>query len=692
MGFGIPGRGASISFGRKGLCYTMTLRAVLLGLLTAAFISGYAHLNDFVVHNGRFISDLMPVAVFGTLVFFLLIINPLLKKLKESWVLTAQELGVIIALALIACSVPSYGVVQCIPTSIMLPFHFQRMRPGWAQADVTSMAPKRMMPTITGDEEQVLNGYVMGLGEADQHISFTQIPWSAWSETLWFWLPLLLSITIAAMGLAVVFHKQWSKHEQLPYPITRFAHALLPGKGEARSRVFQSKLFWIGFGVIFAIGLNNYLCRWFPRALIPVRTYLDFSPLARLFPILVDGHGLRLLRPRILFTVVGLAYFLASDVSFSMAVGPFIFCTVAGILSKYGVVLRTGHHQSVKIEAFLFTGGYTGIVLMSLYTGRHYYWNVLKRSLGLRASDEVGDYAAWAMRVFLTGTLAFVVQLVVIGLDWQLAVLYTALALIIFCAVSRTIAETGAFYIGTEVFPGAIIWGFMGATALGPSTMLIMFLVTVILLVGPGWAPMPFMVQSLKLADDVDVKVSRVANLAVITLLLSTAIALPMILYWQYDRGALLASGGWPRYAATFPFENMVEIQHRLTAQGTLELSESLSGWRRFLHIAPTGPAVTAFFVALTLSIGIAVGRLRFAKWPFHPVMFVFLGGSQALTLSASFGLGWIIKSLVSKYGGEKSYAAVKPLMIGIIAGDMLAKFVPMVAGTVYYFVTGDPP
>ncbi|MBT4816465.1 MAG: hypothetical protein HON70_12230, partial [Lentisphaerae bacterium] len=149
---------------------------------------------------------------------------------------------------------------------------------------------------------------------------------------------------------------------------------------------------------------------------------------------------------------------------------------------------------------------------------------------------------------------------------------------------------------------------------------------------------------------------------------------------------------GWPRYAATFPFENMVEIQHRLTAQGTLELSESLSGWRRFLHIAPTGPAVTAFFVALTLSIGIAVGRLRFAKWPFHPVMFVFLGGSQALTLSASFGLGWIIKSLVSKYGGEKSYAAVKPLMIGIIAGDMLAKFVPMVAGTVYYFVTGDPP
>jgi hypothetical protein len=134
----------------------------------------------------------------------------------------------------------------------------------------------------------------------------------------------------------------------------------------------------------------------------------------------------------------------------------------------------------------------------------------------------------------------------------------------------------------------------------------------------------------------------------------------------------------------------MVEITDTLTAQGTLQQAESLSGWQRFTHLQPTWPAVSAFFIALGLSLGIGMARLRFVRWPFHPVMFVFLGGAQALTMSGSFMIGWIIKTLVNKYGGEKMYQSLKPFMIGVIAGDMAGQFVPMLAGTVYYLVTGD--
>jgi hypothetical protein len=58
--------------------------------------------------------------------------------------------------------------------------------------------------------------------------------------------------------------------------------------------------------------------------------------------------------------------------------------------------------------------------------------------------------------------------------------------------------------------------------------------------------------------------------------------------------------------------------------------------------------------------------------------------------MSGSFMIGWIIKTLVNKYGGEKMYQSLKPFMIGVIAGDMAGQFVPMLAGTVYYLVTGD--
>jgi hypothetical protein len=201
---------------------------------------------------------------------------------------------------------------------------------------------------------------------------------------------------------------------------------------------------------------------------------------------------------------------------------------------------------------------------------------------------------------------------------------------------------------------------------------------------------MPFAVQALKIGDDEEVPTGRFTVAAVGTIMICAVVALFALIYWQYDQGALQASGSWPRYACQFPWKNMVEVTDTLTLQGTLQQSEAIGGWQRFAHMQPTWPAVTAFFIALFLSLGIGLGRLRFARWPFHPVMFVFLGGAQALTMSGSFMVGWLIKSLVNKYGGERMYQVLKPFMIGVIAGDMAGKFVPMIVGTVYYLATGN--
>lgn len=670
---------------------SMTFRSVFLGLLGAALISSVCYFNDGIIRQGMLVSHLMPVVVYGGLVLFLLILNPVLRRLRASWSFSGKELAVIVALVLVACSIPSWGLVQCLPTSIMLPHHFARQRSAWREQEVLKKAPSQMMPDISGEKGRALTDYISGMAKGDEHIGFSDVPWHAWTRTLAFWVPLMLCIVAATLGLALVFHRQWVHHEQLPYPISKFAHALLPGGGEARGAVFRSGLFWVGAGVVFAIHMNNYACKWWPDVFVTVPLSLDFTALATLFPTLVRGGDLFLFRPTILFAVVGLAYFIASDVSFSMAVVPFIFCCILGVFAGYGVSLRTGDHMSVKIEAFLFTGGYFGILLMLAYTGRHYYWHVLRRSVSLRASgDDVGEHAVWGMRVFILGTLFFIVQLVVVGLDWQLAVLYTGIALMIYIVVSRTIAETGAFHIGTEIFPGAILIGFMGASALGLEAIIIMYLVSAVVLVAPGWSPMPFIVQALKLGDMADVKVARAGKWAAVALVLCVAIAVPVTIYWQYDQGAPQA--GWPHMAAGFPFENLTKMKLQLLAHGTLEQSESLHGWARFSHTTLNAPCVSAFFIALVVCLGMGACRLRFARWPFHPVVFVFLGGWQAKLMAGSFMLGWVIKTLVSKYGGARLYQRLKPLMIGVIAGDMLARLIPMLVGAIYYTVTGQKP
>ena len=83
---------------------------------------------------------------------------------------------------------------------------------------------------------------------------------------------------------------------------------------------------------------------------------------------------------------------------------------------------------------------------------------------------------------------------------------------------------------------------------------------------------------------------------------------------------------------------------------------------------------------------------LRYPRWPLHPVMFLILGGWQSRTLAVSFLLGWFIKVMVTKYGGATVYRRLKPLMIGIIAGDIFGAMLPIFVGAVYYFWTGELP
>ena len=78
-----------------------------------------------------------------------------------------------------------------------------------------------------------------------------------------------------------------------------------------------------------------------------------------------------------------------------------------------------------------------------------------------------------------------------------------------------------------------------------------------------------------------------------------------------------------------------------------------------------------------------------FARWPIHPIVFVFLSGGQAMHMAFSFLAGWLVKSLVVRYGGGRLYERLKPLMVGIIAGALASGLVRMIVGLSYYAVIG---
>jgi hypothetical protein len=218
--------------------------------------------------------------------------------------------------------------------------------------------------------------------------------------------------------------------------------------------------------------------------------------------------------------------------------------------------------------------------------------------------------------------------------------------------------------------------------ALGPETALILLMVSLIVTVDPREAFMPFVVNALKMNDLRGVQLARVALLCAVAVAVGLAVAVPVTTYLQYSHGAPWHDGWACDAVATGPFRETLSNTQRLQAQGVLDEARSVSGLGRFAAASLPKPA---FLIALAAGLGafllFSLARLRFARWPVHPVMFLVWVTYPAKMFAFSFLIGWMAKGLVMKYGGARVYQGLKSLMIGLIAGEILGGVVPMLIG-----------
>ena len=671
----------------------MSIRAVALGIGGAIFICCFGYFNDAVIHQTKFVGNHLPISVYGALFIFVLAFNPLLRRINRRLALRGAELAVILAISLPACAIPGSGLMRTFSTTLMMPHQHQKTIPGWREAQITETAPPAMLADISADEERALNGFLKGLGKGEGRAGLRDIPWGAWKQTLTFWLPLVAVLWVALIGLALAVHHQWSANEQLPYPIATFTNALLPGRDNVQGSVLRQPVFWLGAAGVAAFHLNNYAWHWFPDYFVQISTDLGLVPLLELFPTLRSGGASGSLGRPIYFSVVGVAYFLASDKSLALGLGPFVFAYVAGLLRRYGANLRGAGMFMPAYKNSLLAGAFLGVFMGVLYTGRRYYAMVARRALWLPAKEEVPEHAVWGARFFTLGVAVFTAMLAAIGLDWLLAVLFTFGTIVIFLVMGRIMAETGLFFIQTFWYPTVIIISVFGYKAFGAQSVLIMCLLATVLLVDPREALMPFVVNSLKVLEYQRTKLLKVSAVTAVAVVIGIGVAAVTTLCFQYGHGVDMADRWATRSVATSPFSQVVRVRQRLHAGGALEGAAEPSGLRRLGAISPDFRNLMWLGLGLGLVLLFTWGRLRFPKWPIHPVFFLIWCSPYAGKVFAlSFLVGWLVKLGVTKYGGFKTYQRLKPLMFGLIAGDMLGGILPIIIGLAYYKFTGEMP
>lgn len=665
----------------------MSIRAVILGLIISAFLAMFSYYNEFYLQLMALVGNHFPIAIYGGMLFIMLAINPILGLIRKSWVLRRSELAVVLVISLAACSVPGSGLMRLFPTTLANPLEMYGSKVGWQDDQLLQYVPSNLLPNdgqIKGDAAAtVIGGFVRGRIKADGEGEYTlwdmpfrlgDVPWSGWAKPLASWVPLIVTCFIGVIALSLVLHRQWSQHERLRYPIAQVASTLTTGdENHLLGPIYRNRLFWLGLSVVFVIHLCNGFTQWdwfnlsidtnFPLHQIIYQKYPDLGQ---------AGMMWGAFNWFIYFSVIGIAYFLASDVGLSLGISKILGLFVMVALVRADIGATEGTYVTGSPVDWMTFGAYAGIGLMILYTGRNYFARLFKAAVLFRREEEVERSGVWGTRIFLMCfvTMIFILRYVM-DVSFVLAIPAVLSLFLLYVVMARISAETGLFFIQSQWMPLGVMIGLFGATALGPQQYIVLGLISVVLAGDPRETLMPFVVNGLKICENAKVPRGRASVGASVGFLLALSIALPAALWLHYDRGSSRDTWG----AQDVPEQLYDGLSHEVTnlkLQSRLQEVTDLGelGHLKFMQTDPK--FIWAVGIGLALVLGTSFMRLRHAWWPIHPVLFLVLWPNPLNQFAFSFLLGWLIKQMVTKIGGIQAYRAGKPLMIGVIAGDLV--------------------
>jgi len=661
----------------------MTFRAILIGLLLGLGIVAVGYFNDWIMAQSYLATNLIPVCVYGFLLIGLLLVNPFLRAIRARS-FSAPEWAVMAALMLVVCVIPGPGLTWHFANSLLMPHHYNKTTPGWSKYEVLRYAPKAMLAAPTEKNfDEVVGCFKAGLPE--QKVDLTKVPWEAWTRTLSFWLPLLALSFVAGICLVMVVHEQWSKRERLRYPLAYVAAEVVGGWGtEGKGGIFRDKKFWIGFLIPAVILLINGYFKWNPTSIqIPLTVNME-GQLYNRWPILRSLPGAWwILAPTVYFSAVGIAYFISSEISFSLGMNGIVFGAVFVSLTVSGIDLTGGQMTGGNINFQMF-GSYLGLALVALYTGRRFYASVLGRALGRSRGDPVEPYVVWACRLAILGAVGMVLLLVFgAGLHWPLAVLYVLMTGLMYMILTRINVETGLFMIQPGWCVVGVLLGFFGFAAIGPHMLVILGILATVIAVDPIVSLMPLAANAIKLGESHHIRPPRLSRWMTLAVLLALVVGVVATIAVQYAHGG--CRYGWADTVAKMPFDMLQRNLQKTPGDPSVVQGLAISK----INAKPSFLFSAAIGLALVLALSAL--RLRFTWWPIHPVLFLVWGTFPGYTLGASFLLGWLIKTGVTTFGGGRAYRSYRPMFIGLIAGEFAAAIFWSIVGVSYYFAKGVP-
>jgi hypothetical protein len=670
----------------------LTLRALAVAFVGLAAIALYSDMNAMVVKAGPPLAgNELPILPVCMVVAIAAIWNPLAGRLSNRLRFRTRELAVSLVIMLSISWIAGYGIIRELPLQVVRPYLQNPGRADWQQEHTVSYLPAQASPLGRDRDdplhEKVYSGLESGIsGHGTRVISWREVPWSAWLPCLADWAPLLLLIAVVLMALAALVHRQWSKHEQLAYPLAQVFTAILPGPGGTLPPLLRSKMFWLGMAPPAVILINNYLSAWTHGEHFPWIWLMFFlsSDLGGMFPILpkLGYNGISFFS----FMLTGIAFFLPMEVSFSIATGYMVF-----VLLAIPIFLVTGSPVPGPDSKNMVSGAFLAYAFILLYTGRTYFLGVFRRALARLKHGDPDPMGPWAARVLIVGGAALVWWLHLgFDMDPVIAVIYVLAMLLFFLVVMRIVVETGMPFFQSEMDFGMGLSNLLGLPALGPQSIVIFAWLGKIINFDNRACLPPFAANALKVAENTGLRLPPLIPVVLVAITVCIAMSLAAKLWFSYAFGARLDE----YYGGTaLGMDPATADLRTLREDGLLHVAAAASGFDHLALVTQNvGHARNLAFTgigALALALTCLL-RYRFAWFPFHPLIFLMWETWPSKYMWFSFLVGWAFKKAIVTYGGARGYELAKPFFLGLIMGEVLVAGLMILCHLIVYLITGQ--
>lgn len=637
----------------------VTPRVVALCLMLTVLFGIIIPIIDVKLTNTFLGGGHLPAGGIAALLLVLLILNPLLRSIGKRFALSRNETLTVYISCLFSCLIPGHGSENYIIPNILAPFYYATQENRWLSFLEPHVKPW-LTPALHADG--TLNRALV----ESWYVGGSAVPWATWLVPLLAWGGFIFA-SYAMLGcMAVMLRAQWAGHEALRFPLLELPIALAqsadhdggPSK-EKGALLLKNPLMWIGFGIASLFGVMNGLNLYFPD--VPrVPLTLDTGALFTEAPWNQIGWTPIFVIP----FAVGVTCLLTTEIAFSLWFGFWFFklqYVVAYALgfSPLAMPDAVGNTGAAKpFTQYQQIGAFLAIVVLTLWTGREHFSHIAKRAFGRarrtpEESHEVVSYpvAFWG---FILGFAFMVGFSVMAGVQLHVALYLWTAYLVITIGLTRVIAEGGLLFVqpgwtplgaGAQLFDaGAGTW--MSANSVVPAAIF-----QNAMMVNTRAFLLPSFLQSFKLARDYGIRPRPLLALISIVILISLAMGLAMTVYLGYQYGGLSMFKWFTSIGAVEPAKNASALVDGVSG----------SSPRHAIWIAVGG--------ALTYLLLLA---RNFLPWfPFHPIGLLPAMTFPMYVLWFSIFLGWLLKVIIMRFGGNDAYRNLTPVFLGLILGDV---------------------